>query len=326
MNSRFSKYILCSLGLLLLLSGCQSLDDDSVYEIKTHASFFLVAGQGAGLSIHRYKDHALEADWNVKAGVANADLSDVDMVDNVIWIASGSQKTLLQVSPSYGSVKEKFDGLPLSPHYIAVGKLQVMIVDTVAQQIALVKRRNGKTQVLEFTGRPGRCLYNSGKFYLCQDSNQVAVYDEEAMTVRAKIDLGVRVDEILLDRYHVITVMCHDTAGTRQGLIDANGDFLVRGTTTPVNFALLRPTPYFAVRFGREFLHDLRIVAAGIVRDNGELEASRATDCEADFFESTLFYPLDGHLVVKDMAADSLLDSIPFQGALIKSMHQYADE
>ncbi len=320
------KYACAVCGLLLLLSGCQSLDDDSVYEIKTRASFFLVQTPSNALSIYKYANHSIEADWNAKVGVPNAELSDVEILDDMLWIASGTQQAILQVSPTYASVKEKFASLPLAPHYIAVGETQIMVCDTTANRIAFVKRRNGKVQILEFEGHPGPCIYNVGKFYLTKNDSLVAIYDEQAMTTRAVLNLGMQIDEILLNRYHLIYVSGHNAVSVRQALLDPNGDGLVGGDSYVVQFQKYRPTPYFAARFGREYLRDLSLINGKIVSDNAVTMADSTTDFEVDFFEGTLFYLRDGHLVARNMASDSLLDSLTFQGSLVKAMHQYAEE
>jgi hypothetical protein len=318
--------ILFALGLLVTMGGCQSLDDDSVYEIGTKASFFLVREPSANLSLYEYRDHVLQAGWNTKLNVANADLSDVELTDNSLWIASGPQKTIYEVGPNSASVLEKYAALPLAPHFIAVGAVQIMVADTAAHQLAFVKRRNGKVQVLEYDQKPGRCIYNSGKFYLIQNDTSLVIYDETAMTPRGTFALGMVVDELLLSKYHFPIVMGHDSASVRQALIDANGDFLVGGESYAVNYDKLRPTAYFAVRYGREYLRDLRMTAGRVTLDDLTLIADSVDDFDADFFEGTLFYQRDGSLVARDMAADSLIDSLPFQGRLLKAMHQYADE
>lgn len=319
------KYAAWAACTLLLLSSCQSLDDDSPYEIKTWASFFLVAAPDGTLHIDKYVNNGIERDWNAKAGMTNVELSDAQMVDNAIWMASAARRVVSQVSPAYASVQEQFGDLPIAPHYLAVGLKQIMIADTVAHKLAMIKRSNGKVQILEFEGHPGRCIYSSGKFYLVVDRDKIAIYDEQAMTTRATLDLKMQIDELLLNRYNFVIPIGHDSLGVvQEALVDVNGDGLVR--EFPTTYTKSRLTPYFAVRFGSEYVHDLQLKAGKVLTDDAVTLADSTSDFEVDFFEGTLFYIRSGHFVVRDIATGQREDSLPFAGRLLKAMHQYADE
>lgn len=324
MQQRWKTWLLGGMALLGM-AGCR-LDDDTGYEIRTYASFLLVQPTGGGLSLYRYSQdaHSLDPAWNATAGVPDADLSDVGMVDNLLWLASGAQKKVLQVNPADGSLVEAFDGLPIAPHFIAVGSDQVMVADTAAHKLAFIKRRNGDVQEVEFTGKPGPCLYNSGKFFLVVDDTQVAVYDEKALSPRATLALGMTVDELLLNKYHVLQVMGRDSTGRRLGIVDVNGDFLVGNATNPVAYTRLRPTPYFVARFGGEYLYDLQWLGGNVVSQNGVTLADSVDGFEADFFEGTLFYQRGASLLVRNMATGVGIDSLGLSGSLRKSFHQYA--
>ncbi len=323
-NLRGHQLFLFMLVASIAFSNCR-LDDDSSYEIRTYSSFFLVQKPNGLLSIYRYQQdlHQLDSAWNLKANVSDAELSDALMVDNFVWIASGVQQSIFQVSPTFGSVKEKFGNLPLAPHHIALGEKQILISDTASGKVAFLKLRNGEVQEIEFEGKPGKSLYNSGKFYLQVDDSLVAVYDESAMTTRATVSNGLPVDELLLNRYHAIVVISHDSATTYQVLIDPNSDILI-GEKYPVFFSKILPTPYFSAKFGGEFLKDLQIQGGNLMDQTGTILADSIQDFEADFFEGTLFYTRGQDLVVKSI--DSLLtqDSLSFQGRMVRSFHQYA--
>jgi hypothetical protein len=318
-------------GLVLLLvvltiAGCRGLDDDASYEIRTYASFFLVEKTDGSLNLYQYSPDAqvLDSVWHEKAGVSISDLSDATIVENTVWIASGPQKAILQVSPSTITVLERFDNLPLAPHFIAVGEKQVLIADSAAGKVAFLKRRNGEVQEIEFEGKPGQCLYNSGKFYLEINDTTIAVYDEVAFTPRSELSIGLQVDDILLNRYHAIVVMAHDSATTYRALIDPNADYLIG--IDPVLYSKLLPTPYFSQRFGQEYLNDLQILNGNLIDEDGLVLADSILDFEADFFEGTLYYTHGSDLVVKSI--DSLItrDSLTFSGRFITSFHQYARE
>ncbi len=324
MRNLFGKY----LGISLLLTaftfaGCR-MDDDSSYEIRTYSSFFLIQKPNGLRSIYRYQQdfHQLDSAWNLKANVPDAQLSDASMVDNRIWIASGPQNAILQVNPAYGSVQEKFSNLPLAPHYIAIGDKQILISDTAAGKVAFLKLRNGDVQEIQFEGKPGMCIYNSGKFYLQVNDSLVSIYDESALTTRATVSIGLRISSLVLNRYRAIIAMSADSMGTYQALITHSADYLAGNYA--VLFSKFVPTPYFSKSFGTEYLADLEILDGNLINDSLIVLADSIADFEADFFEGTLFYTRGGDLVVKSISGLQLIDSLAFEGRFIKSFHQYA--
>lgn len=320
------RYLSATLVLtLLMLQGCRSLDDDSEFEIKTYSSFFLVKKNNGDQSLYQYRqaDHRLDSAWNVKVGVPDAELSDALMKDNFVWIANATQHLVLQANPSSGIVNESFSHLSIAPHHFSIGEHQVLISDTVANKVAFLKRRNGHLQEIEFEGKPGKSIYNSGKFYLQVDDSLVAIYDETALTVRATIHIGLLIDELLLDRYHTIIVMAHDSSTTFKALITANADYLV-GDVFPVLFSKYRPTPYFTAQFGSEYLHDLELLNGNILNEIGFVRADSVLDFEADFFEGTLFYTHGNDFVAKSIVDQTPFDSLSFHGHFLSAFHQYS--
>lgn len=324
-NLKAYPSLLILVWMALAMVGCR-IDDDSSYEIRTYSSFLLVKKPSGLLSIYRYQQeaHLLDSSWNLGAGIPDADLSDATMVDNLVWIASGPQNAILQVNASHGSVAEKFDNLPLAPHFIAVGAKQMLVSDTVAGKVAFIKLRNGDVQEIAFEGKPGMCIYNSGKFYLQVDDSLVSIYDETAMTPRATVSIARRLDAMMLNRYHAIIVMTHDSAATYKAVIDPNADYLIGNDF--VFYSKFVPTPYFSQRFGGEYLRDLEILNGNLIDETGLVLADTIADFEADFFEGTLFYTRGQDLVVKSIDGLQLMDSLAFQGRFIKSFHQYATD
>jgi hypothetical protein len=316
---------LAAIAFLLVISGCHGLDDDSGYEIRTYASFFLVKTQSGNLSLYQYRQdlHQLDSSWNSRANISDADLSDAGMVDNLVWLASGNQHNILQVNPTSVSIREEFGHLPLAPHHFAIGEKLVLVADSLAHEIAFLNRKTSDIQKIQIKEKPGICIYNSGKFYLNIDDSLVAIYDESAMTPRATVRIGSSVDELLLNRYHAIVVMSHDSLRTYRVSIDPNADHLI-GENYPVFYAKLRPTPYFNVRFGREYLSDLLAVGPNLTDEASAILADSILDFEADFFEGTLFYTRGRDFVARPIDGLSVMDSLSFQGRFVKSFHQYA--
>lgn len=314
------------LSLVLAWSGCR-LDDDSQYAIRTYSSFLLVRLPNGELSLQRYSmdDLSMEESWNTRANVSNADLSDAWMVDNQVWISSGNQRALLAVSPGFGSVKERLGDLPIAPHHFAVGNKQILIADTVAGSVAFVKRKNGDTQVVDFQGKPGVCLYNSNKFFLQKDDSLVVVYDETAMTPRATLSNGIAIDYMQLNRYNAPVLSSHDSTRYYRANVDPNADVIIGGKFA-VYYYNLRATPYFTARFGTEYLMDLSMLNGNLIDESGTVLADSIAGFDADFFEGTVFYSRGADLVIRRLQDLSLVDSLPFQGKLIRSFHQYAAE
>lgn len=307
------------------LSSCQSLDDDSEYEIKTYASFLKVENPAGELSLAKHSTGLLEESWNAKAGIPDGALSDASMEENEVWLASASQKEILTVGPSSGNVIERFSQLPIAPHFFSVGEKQILICDSAANKIALIKRRNGKVQVLEFEGKPGQCIYNSGKFYLQVNAMNVAILDEQAMTLRANIELTLPINYLQFDRYNSAIVSAKDSTKDYQTLITFNGDFEV-GTFYEVLWQKMRATPYFAATFGTEYLRSIHLRGSEVRADNNVVLATNATDFEADFFEGTLFYLSNDSLYVKDILSDANREGFLLNGKLRGAFHQYAKE
>ncbi|MFN8394736.1 MAG: hypothetical protein U0176_08710 [Bacteroidia bacterium] len=326
MALRKSIHWILFLGLILAWTGCR-LDDDSKYAIRTYSSFLLVRLPSGELSLQRYDmdAHTMESSWNSKVDVSDADLSDAWMVDNQVWISSANQRALLVVSPAFGSVKERFGDLPIAPHHFAVGDKQILIADTVAGSVAFVKRKNGDTQVVDFQGKPGVCLYNSNKFFLQKDDSLVVVYDETALTPRATLSNGLAIDYLQLNRYNAPVLMSHDSSRIYRANVDPNADVIIGGRF-PVYYSDLRATPYFAARFGTEYLMDLSLLNGNLIDETGTILADTITGFDADFFEGTVFYSRGADLVLRRLKDLSLVDSLPFQGALVRSFHQYAAE
>ena len=200
-----------------------------------------------------------------------------------------------------------------------------MLSKNPSNKTAMLKRRNGDIQILEFEGKPGQCIYNSGKFYLQIDNSKFAIIDELAMTPRATIDLALPIDWIQFDRYNSVLVSMHDSTKKYQTLIGYNGDFQV-GDNYEVLWQKWRATPYFATRFGNEYLHSIYLRDSTIKRDNNDLIVSNASDFEVDFFASKLFYILNNQLYIRTIASDSILGSYFLEGELRGAFHQYAKE
>jgi hypothetical protein len=321
------QILLGSLAVLIgawAFSACQSLDDDSNYEISTKASFFWAKNPDGSHQLDRYAEGIIEESFNLKAGIPNEELTAANMVDNVLWLANGPKKTITAVGPESGSQIQRFPYLGIEPHFFAVGANQILIADSAQGKISFVKRKNGKVQELPDVDRPGQCLYNSGKFYLVHGGQYISTYDEQAMTAISTIDAGATIDFIQFDRYKTVYASAHDSSKFYLARVSFNG--MEVGDLFETNYSRLRTTPYFAATFGTEYLRSLQMVQGRLESDQAYEFARNVSDFEADFFEGWLYYRSNDTLFVKHIAQDSIHHALPYSRSLEAAFHQYADE
>lgn len=321
MKSTFKYlFLLFCISCIGLTSCREGWDDDSEFDISTRASFFLTT-DGNGLRIVRLVNGGLEADWNTKFGISNANLSDMDLRDNYVWLASGAQRSILQINPETEAVEETFGNLPIAPHFIAVGEEQVIAADTAANRLIFVKKKNGKVVEVNFDQHPGPVLYNNQRFFLVVDTHFVSIYDEKALTPRAVLDCERTIREIHFSEFNNLEVITSDTSGSFQAVIAGTADIFAKAPFA-VSYQKIRFTPYFTQRFGNEFLEDLRLV-------NGELQLplldvlySPLEDFETNFFSGRAYLQRSDTLLVFNLHNQVVEDTLNFPYAMVRVYHQ----
>lgn len=313
--------LLC--GLLLFASGCNGLDDDSVYANYTRAAYFDVTDSQGDRQLIRLIDGKLELDWNAQAGVPGADLGEALLIGDQLWLGDIARKAVYQVAPISGEVMRRFEGLPIQPHLMAVGSRQVLIADTALKAICFVTLRQGRAYQPPFTGHPQALLYNNGRFYLQQDSFAVAIYDEAALALRTTVTLPTRITDMAFDRNYQLRLDSQDSSLQRYGaIIDPNGDYL----STPnfrVYYDKVRYTPYFNAPYGSEYLNDLAIRAGNLETTRAEAVLDSIDDFEADFFEGKVYVQRDDSLFRYQIRMDSLLEGYAFPYRMRKAFFLY---
>ena len=319
--------------ICMMFAGCaRGWDDDSQYAIRTRAVFFTSPAQSTvGLSLIRYADGIVTRDWNeTAAGIRTVDLSDVDMRDNALWLANTTGRSVHQINPEDGTQLQFIAGLPIMPHYIAVGRDQLMAADTVEDRIVFVRLRNGKVTEANVDGKPGICMYQNGRFFLRVDATQIHIYDEKAMTPRAKLEVSKPVIELQTDRYNTIRLFCKEDSAYYFASISGNADDFIEINGADVfwnaAFRKIRYTPYFDPRFGTEYLQDLRLRDSIVETAQGQAFTNRAENFEVDFFEGQLFYTDAGMLYRFDLNSMELVDSVSFSGEMRRAFFQYGGE
>jgi hypothetical protein len=311
------------LGVLLLGSGCNGWDDDSLYANYTRAAFFDVTDPGGNRQLIRYIDGVATTEWNAQADVPGLDLGEALLIEDHVWLGHTGRKAIYQVAPISGEVVRRIEGLPIQPHLMAVGHKQLFVADTVADAICFVSLRQGRAYQPAYTGQPQAVLYNNSRFYLQQNGSEIAIYDESALALRTTLRLPTTIKDIAFDRNNSLRVGSCDSAGQRFGaIIDPNGDFV----STPnflVPYTKVRYTPYIDDPFGSEFLKDLQLKDGNLETTRGEPLIDSIADFEADFFEGKVYVQRGDSLFRYQISLDSLLEGRPFPYTMRKAFFLY---
>jgi hypothetical protein len=284
------RSFLLFLGCVLLLgSGCNGLDDDSVYAIRTRAAFFDVQDSLGARQLIRLIDGVPTLQWNTRAETPGSDLGEALLVGDHVWLSNVTRQSILQVAPISGEVLRRIEGLPIQPHLMAVGNKQILVADTVAGAICFVAIRQGRAYQPPYQGRPQAILYNNSRFYIQQDGNAVAIFDESALAERTTLALPTRITDIAFDRNFSVRVNSIDSLGQRYAaIIDPNGDFFSAPNFT-VLYDKVRYTPYFDNPFGSEYLKDLQTRGGNLETTLLDPVLDSIADFEADFFEGKVY-------------------------------------
>lgn len=310
-------------GLLLLASGCNGWDDDSIYANYTRAAFFDVSDSLGQRQLIRYIDGKATLAWNAVAEVPGTDLGEALLIADHVWLGNVQRKAIYQVAPISGEVVRRIEGLPIRPHLMAIGTKQLLIADTTANAICFVTLRNGRAYQPAYTGRPQALLYNNSRFYLQQNDSEIAIYDESALALRTTERLPTRILAIAFDRNFSLRVDSRDSTGQRFGaILDPNGDFF----STPnflVPYDKVRYTPYFDNPFGSEYLHDLQWKDGNLETTRGEPLLDSIDDFEADFFEGKVYVQRGDSLFRYQISLDSLLEGYTFPYRMRKAFFLY---
>lgn len=319
---RFS--LLLILVSAFVLTSC-GWDDDRAYAIESRASFLIAESNASGLpTVWRYQAGVLQAGWNGDMGVADADFGGLAFKEGSLWLADVGASSILQIDPSSEDVVERIDGLPIRPHYFAIGERHILVGDTSSQQIAFIRRKNGEEVVIDLDAAPGRVIYNNRLFFLQKGDSSLAIYDEWALTPRNSIDLPHPIQHLQFNRLRNAFTSMRDGNDDYLGSVSGSTG-LVSREADPVPYQKIRFTPYLEARFGSEWPDDLRLT-------DGELSSERLffpmsmTNFEADFFAAKLFYQSGDSLYFYDLATQTGLDQFYFPDSMTSSVHWVGGE
>ncbi len=314
--------------MLIALLGLQACgwDDDREYEARTRASFLIAEVANTGLrKVWRHEAGVLQEGWNRDMGVPDASFSGLEYLEGELWLGDASGNQILRIDPSNDEVLERFEGLPLQPHYFSVGERYIITGDTILDQLAFIKIRNGDVIVTDFSDEPGPVLHNNRLFFLQVGDSGLHVFDEWALTPRFEHTLPYPIVEAQFNQLKNFSVSMVDDAGDDYLGLISGGDGSIAVEGNPANFQKIRFSPYLEARFGTEWLDNLRL-------DNTQLSSDAVTfpdsmtSFEADFFESRIFYNWQNTLYFYDLNTQTRLDSFAFPDRLVGSVHWVGGE
>lgn len=314
--------------MLIALLGLQACgwDDDSEYEARTRASFLIVEDANTGLrSVWRHEAGVLQEGWNRDMGVPDADFSGLEYLEGELWMGDGSGNQILRIAPSNDEVLERFDGLPIQPHYFSVGERYIILGDTILNQLAFIKIRNRDVILTDFSGKPGPVLHNNRLFFLQVGDSGLHVFDEWALTPRFEHTLPYPIVETQFNQLKNFSVSMQDGTGEDYLGLVSGTDGSVAVEADPVNYQKIRFSPYLEARFGSEWLTNLRLANSQLTSGAVIFPDSMA-NFEVDFFESRIFYNWQNTLYSYDLNTQTRLDSFAFPDRLVGSVHWVGGE
>ncbi len=316
------SFILLVISLHNLL-GC-GWDDDREYEIHTRASFLVTQDPATGLrKVWRYEAGILIEGWNREMGVSDTGFSGLEYIDGELWMGDASGRQILRIEPSNDKVLKRFGDLPVRPHFFSVGERFILISDTITDQLAFIRIRNGELIITEFSGESGPAIHNNRLFFLQVGNVGLHVIDEWALTPRNENRFSFTIMEIQFNRLkNVYLTMKNDVGDDYSGLISGTDGSIAR-EGAPVNYQKIRYSPYLEARFGSEWLSDLRL-SNNTLSSGAIIFPDSMTNFEVDFFESRLFYSWRNTLYYYDMNTQVRLDSFEFPDHLIESVYWVA--
>ncbi len=323
--SRWLPILAAVFAVVLILPSC-GWDDDTEYEIRTRASYLIGEDPITGNQrVWRYQAGVLQEGWNRDYGIQDGDFSGLQYRNGELWMGDASASRILRIDPTLDAIEEEFKQLPIQPHFFSVGERWILLGDTIQDQIAFVRLRNGESVIAEFSGKPGPVHHNNRLFFLQVGDSSVHVYDEWALTPRHQHTLSYPVRETQFNTLLNFFITLVDSAGQDYFALVSGTDGSLAVESDDVSYQKIRFSPYLEDRFGTEWLSDLRLEGSQLT--SGAITfADSMNNFETDFFESHLFYSWHDSLFYFDLNTQTRLDSFPFTDRLISSVHWVGGE
>ena len=323
---RHSLFLVVALLALSAVFPSCGWDDDREYEVRTRAAFLVAEDVNTGLhKVWRHEAGVLQEGYNRDLGVPDGSFSGLQYRDGELWMGNSSSQEILRIDPSNDEIVERISGLPLQPHSFSVGERYILLGDTVNNQIAFVRIRNGEAYVVDVPADPGQIWHNNRMFFLQLGDSSIYVYDEWALTTRYEHTLNDRIVETQFNQLLNFYISLVDSSGEDLFALVSGTDGSLAVERDNVNYQKIRFSPYLDDRFGTEWTFDLRL--DGTQLSSGTLIfPDSLNNFEADFFESRLYYQWNDSLFQYDLNTQSRQDSFPFPDNLVSSVYWVGGE
>ncbi len=289
-------------GLMLVLSACQGLDDDRAFAPKHQGSYLIVQPAGADPRLDRDLGGAYTADYG-RLTLGLGRVSAVDL-EGTYLAALDSASRRIAARELTGSTTEAVTLPGAGPLLaLAVGRSTIATAGADAT-LRLVSRAPlftlTETWPLGFV--PRAAIYSGGRFYLA-DSAHVAVFEEQARALRTTITLTqplARVSELQVDALGQI-IVCGARGGAYAEVVVDNLALTVRSTTELPTLRRQLYTPFVRQQFGSERTANVTLSTLGVAVPNpSELMPGAYTGVAYDFRADVGYYVGGGATLLSD--------------------------
>jgi hypothetical protein len=262
-----------ALAISAALGGCDGLDDDVASEPKHVATYLLVTKAGtqqleAVTDTGRVNPSNHSTD---QLGLSNvSDLSTEGVTLAVL--GDDGRVLLLRDADTWPPERVALTSLAATPTRVLLGREYALVL-TASTRAYWVRRRDARLldEVIELPWVPREGIYSKGRFYLADSSHAVAI-EEVALTIRANITLGARIDTLdvpYADGVGVVTF----TGRTNGQFVTASIDNLALtpfGSTSQAGLAQRVASPFIRRQFARDYLQTVSVSTTGEPSPFGE--------------------------------------------------------
>lgn len=317
-------------GILIALTlGSCVFDDDSEYQARTKATFFLIEDtSGNGLQIVKFEGGVFEYNWGqtVTSGAAT-EIVDAYLFESTLWLASQNEPRVFGID-----LREEQLDIELFPTFDQTGQVPSFVVAHDDRLLAgfsndsslmfIDRTKSGASGHGLDVGVPFRGgIYNGGKYYLQSGEHDIYIYSDVGEALINKLTVQDTIIQFFLTIRKDVWIYAKNGSVYSQSRIDANADeFESHNEPSPVVDRALH-TPYSVQTYGSEYLSD-------ILTFNGAFVTPQITDSvshfEVDFFEGKLFYQWQDSLTTYDLNADTIIQRDYFPYKIRKGFH-YVD-
>ena len=285
MQFRLQIVFICSLAITLTLFSCRALDDDTEFAPRTQSAFFMFTDL-AGSHVTQVTDTTgFVENWHQQFGLSNAQLGDISLNEDHMWLSNRSEGELLKVDLRTEQIVERYSTQGIRPDILEVGADYAMFQDAINLRIGFFNLKSNEIFAVEGGSQANFLKYNAGKFYLIGDST-VTIYNEQALTAINELQADPTFVQVLFNRLGDLVLFSCVNDDCKQYVIDGNGDTFTANSPLDRNYQRIAISPFFKEQYGREYLDDLRL-------QNGTVEPIGITDVDwmvVDYFEGNLYY------------------------------------